>query len=139
MLEELLVLLKVKRSNLSITSDKMGFSCQEGRVATTPLTLKADDTVIILEGSMGFDQTLDYVAKTPITKKMVSADVYPYLADSMIAIPIGGTAKNPQIDTRQFYTALANLVKEAGGKALEKEAEGLLKEKAGDLLKKIFK
>ncbi len=88
---------------------------------------------------MGFDQSLDFMAKTPITENMVSDKIYPYVAGSMLTIPIGGSATNPKINTDQFYAELENLVKEAGGKAIKKEAADLIKEKAEGLLEQIFK
>ncbi len=88
---------------------------------------------------MGFDQSLDFMAKTPITKKMVSDKIFPYIAGSMITLPIGGTTTNPQINSDQFYAELESLAKEAGSKAIQKEAEDFVKEKTESLLKKIFK
>ena len=139
LLDSILSLLKADRRNIAIINEAVTFSCSEGRVVTSPLTLKADDTTIVLEGSMGRDQTLSFVAKTPVTNKMVSEKIFPYVADSMLTIPIEGSAANPQINTDQFYAELEDLLKEAGGRAIKKDAEDFIKEKTEGLLKQIFK
>jgi len=138
LLEEILALLKADRRNLAIESEVLTFSCRQGRVVTSPLTVKADDTTIILEGSVGFDQSLDFTAQTPISEKMVGANIYPYVSGSMLTIPIEGTATKPQINAAQFYAELEDIIKETGGKALKKEAEAFLKERAEGLLEKIL-
>jgi hypothetical protein len=127
-IDEILTLIKADRGNITIENTVLDFSYKKGKIVTSPIVLKTDDTTIVLEGSMGFDQALDFVAKIPISKKMVSEKVYSLLVNSLLTIPISDTASNPQINRELLYTELERLVKEAGGKALKKEAEGMLDE-----------
>jgi len=60
----------------------------------------------------------------------VGKQVYAYLQDAFIDIPIGGTITKPKLNLAGFQTTLKKLIGSAAGKVLER--------KAGKLLKKLL-
>jgi hypothetical protein len=85
---------------------------------------------VVLTGTVGLDETLDYVAQIPVTPRLVGEDVYGYLEGTTINVPIRGTLSQPDISSRVLTDAVANLVRQAAQKALQ--------DAAGDVLKKLF-
>ena len=83
------------------------------------------DAKVALEGSVGFDQTLDLRARIPITKAMLGGRVSGFdglVAGKSVTVPVGGTVSRPSINRRALQVALGELSKGA----LRDEAKGLL-------------
>ena len=95
------------------------------------MTLDAQGHQLKMHGSIGFDSTLDFIARIPVTKKMVGKDAYQFLQGTTIKVPIRGSASNPRIDETAFQQATDDLIQQALRKSLEKGAQ--------DLLKNLFK
>ncbi len=127
---DLLAVMKVKARDTEIGDRTIEFSCKNGRIRCSPLKLKVKDYRLSLSGSMGFDGTLDYMARIPVTPELVGKQVYAYLQDAFIDIPIGGTITKPKLNLAGFQTTLKKLIGSAAGKVLER--------KAGKLLKKLL-
>ena len=111
---------KVKDLNIDFTVDK-------GRVHTKPFTLKVEDYVMVLSGSTGLDQTIDYRGTITIPD---SAGKVAKLGT--VDMTIGGTFKSPKvgIDMESLAKkAASNALQELGnkllgGKTQEQTAEG---------------
>ena len=95
------------------------------------MTLEAEGHQLTMQGSIGFDSTLDFIARIPVTEKVVGKDAYQFLQGTTIKVPIGGTAAKPRIDQSAFQQASGDLMQQALRKNLEKGAQ--------DLLKNLFK
>jgi len=95
------------------------------------MTLDAEGYQLKIHGSVGFDKTLDFIARIPVTKKMVGKDAYRFLQGTTIKVPIRGTASKPHLDETAFEQATGDLMQQALRKNLEKGAQ--------DLLKNLFK
>jgi len=131
--------------NTSVKDLKINFQIQGGRVYTQPFTLSMGSTNMVLSGSTGVDQTIDYTGKINLPAAVGSK-----AGLSNVEMKIAGTFDSPKVsvDTKgmlqQATKALAN---EALGKLGEKlgvdlsnaqqQKEALVKEaqKAGDKLK----
>ncbi|MEJ2098597.1 MAG: hypothetical protein P8X68_01310 [Desulfobacterales bacterium] len=111
----------------------INFVARNGRIETSPIRLEIDGYPIELHGSVGFDKSLDYIAKLPITPMLVGNKAYPYLKGATIDVPIRGSASHPNIDKRTMHKVSAEMVQQAFQKPLEqgvqKIFEQLLKNK----------
>lgn len=100
---------KVKDLNISFTVDK-------GRVYTKPFTLKVEDYVMVLSGSTGLDQTIDYKGTITIPD---SAGKVAKLGT--VDMTIGGTFKSPKVGID-----MESLAKKAAQNALQELGNKLL-------------
>ena len=69
LLSRLLSIMGVRQRNFDLGEQTINFSAENGRVKCSPLTFDVDGSPVVLYGSVGFDKTLDYTAKIPLTKK----------------------------------------------------------------------
>ena len=127
----LLNMMGISERELSLVDQDIAFEAKDGRIALAPMTLEAEGQQLKMHGSIGFDSTLDFIARIPVTEKMVGKDAYQFLQGTTIKVPIGGTSSKPRIDETAFQQATGDLMQQALRKNLEKGAQ--------DLLKSLFK
>ncbi len=127
----LLNMMGISERQLSLANQEIDFEAKNGRIALSPMTLDAEGYQLKMHGSIGFDKTLDFIARIPVTKRMVGKDAYRFLQGTTIKVPIRGTASKPQIDEAVFQEATGDLMQQALRKNLGKGAQ--------DLLKSLFK
>ena len=117
---------------LTMSEHDVPFRMVDGRVHHRGLAFSSGDVVIRTSGSVGFDETLSLVAEVPIPDKWVGSDrLLAGLKGHVLRIPIGGTLKRPQIDSR----ALAELARQLAGSAANRWIENEL----GKQMDKLFK
>ncbi|MGD9873131.1 MAG: DUF748 domain-containing protein [Kiritimatiellia bacterium] len=131
LLEKMLEAMKVRERNAEFGDRTMEFRCENDRVTCSPFTFKVDHHDVTLTGSMGLDQTLDYVAEIPLTRELVGDDAAQYLEGTTVRMPIRGTASKPELNVNVLSEAAGDLIKQAAKKALQEEA--------GKLLEGLFK
>ena len=136
LLDRILTLTNNKIEVVDVPDQNIDFYCKEGRIHSTPLTISARGYSLILHGSVGLDQTVDYVAEVPVTKKMVGSEIYPYVENTSIKLHIGGTVSSPDLGADAFARALQDLIKDAGADALKNTAIKQGRKLLEDLLKK---
>lgn len=127
----LLEAMKEKDREISLGNKPMEFYSENERVHCSPLEIKVKEHQLLLSGSVGYDQSLDYKAQIPVTRKMVSGDVYKYLEGTFISVPIGGTVSKPTVSKNFIQIALSDLIKQAAKKQVT--------DQAGQLLQQLFK
>ena len=127
----LLNLMGISERQLSMADQEIGFEAKNGRITLSPMTLDAEGYQLKMGGSMGFDKTLDFIARIPVTDRMVGKDAYQFLQGTTLNVPIRGTADKPRIDETAVQRATGDLMQQALRKNLEKGAQ--------DLLKNLFK
>jgi len=128
---DLLKMMGISERELSLADQDIDFEAKDGRIALSPMTLEAEGYQLKMHGSIGFDSSLDFIARIPVTEKVVGRDAYPFLQGTTIKVPIGGTTSEPRIDETAFQQATGDLMQQALRKNLEKGAQ--------DLLKNLFK
>ena len=128
---DLLTAMKVEERDVFLEERTIEFSGQDGRIRCSPLRISVKGYRMEVSGTMGFDGSLDYTAKIPITPEIVGAKVYPYVKETSLDIPIGGTVSHPKLNLDAFQTVVQQMIRQSGSRVLE--------EKAGELLKKLFK
>ena len=132
LLSGLLALIGVRGNEMDFGDLDIDFVARNGRIETSPIRLEIDGHPIELRGSVGFDKSLDYTAKLPITPKLVGDKAYQYLKGVTIDVPIRGNSKNPDIDESSMQKATSGLAEQALQKSLEKGVQNILEQ----LLKK---
>jgi len=130
LLSPLLAIMKQEEHEIILKDQPMIFTGQNERITCSPLEATVNGYSLILEGSIGFDQSLEYTAKIPVTRKMISGDIYKYLEGTFIVVPITGTVSKPSISNRFIQNALSDLAVQAGKKQITNQA--------GKLLQKLF-
>jgi translocation and assembly module TamB len=83
-----------------------------------------DGFKVAIDGSVGFDETLDLKATVALTARALGLDpkLEKAVAGSKIAFPVRGTLNRPAIDRKALNVALKNAVKGIGEKELKAEA-----------------
>ena len=104
-------------------------SILNGRVRQNGLEIPLrKDVTVALDGSVGFDQTLDLRAGVPLTKGMIGP--VPGLEGLMdgrrVVVPIGGTVEHPKINRQALQVALRALSKDVLKREMKDQAGGLL-------------
>jgi len=131
LLAPLLEVMKVEEREIVLGDQPMEFVAKNERIRCSSLAIIVNEHTLLLSGSIGFDKSLDYVVQVPVTKKMVSGDVYKYLKGTVISVPIGGSVSKPTINKNVVQVALKDLIFQAGKKQIE--------DQAGKLLQNLFK
>ncbi len=132
MLTGILALMGVRGNEMDFGDLDIEFVARNGRIETSPIRLEIDGYPIALHGSVGFDKSLDYVAKIPITPKLVGDRAYTYLEGVTIDVPIRGNSSNPDINKGAVQQASSSLAEQALQKSLQKGVQNVLEQ----LLKK---
>jgi hypothetical protein len=128
MLSGLLDLVGVRGNEMDFGDLDIDFVARNGRIETSPIRLEIDGYPIELRGSVGFDKSLDYIAKLPITPKLVGKKAYRYLEGVTIDVPIRGNSSTPDIDESTMQKATASLAEQALQKSLEKGVQNLFEQ-----------
>jgi len=135
---QLLKAIKVKEQELAIDEREIDFVCKDGRVRCSPITVKVESYTIVLAGTMGLDQTLDYEAQVPLTRELVGSDAYKLLEETTLRVPIRGTVSRPELNLKSFGDAAFDLAGQALKKVLKEKAGEFLEKKAGKILEGLF-
>ena len=69
----------IRGNEMDFGDRNIDFVARNGRIETSPIRLEVDGYPVELRGSVGFDKSLDYIARLPITPKLVGDKAYPYL------------------------------------------------------------
>ena len=134
LLRSILTSFALEEDKLSLHDSEIQCSGHEGRITCSPVRILAADSEMVLSGSVGMDKTLDYLLEVPITRKLVSQEVYQFLEGTMVRVPITGTIDKPLFDKNTMTAAIRGLVNNAAVKVVEKQANKLLPELIEDVL-----
>ena len=129
-LNTLLEAMKVRERQVDIGDREIRFTCRDGRIECSPLKFEVEGQTVIVEGTVGLDQRLDYTAQIPVTERLAGKEAYPYLEGTTIRVPIRGTVSDPQLNARVLTEAVGDLVKQA----LKKQVV----DQAGKLFEKLL-
>jgi hypothetical protein len=128
LLSGLLALIGIRGNEINFGDLDIDFVARNGRIETSPIKLEIDGYPIELRGSAGFDKSLDYTARVPITPRMVGDKAYQYLEGVSIDIPIRGNSQNPDFDESSMQKASASLAQQALKKSLEKGVQNIFEQ-----------
>ena len=115
--------------------ESMVVKVADGRVRQTGLTIPVggNGLVIAIDGSVGFDETLDLRATAPLTAKALGLDASldKLAGGRTVTLPIGGTIARPAIDRNALRVALRDAARGIGEQQVKSEAGRLLERIAG--------
>ena len=118
-----------ERVLMEMPEQSVDFKLADGRMHHQGLTFQFQDVTLRTSGSVGMDETLNLIAEIPVPDEWVAGKkLLAGFKGKSISIPIGGTLKQPRLDSR----VLGDLTKQMGGSALE----GFLGDKLGGSLDK---
>ncbi len=111
-------------------NEAMFLKVADGRVEQHGLSIPVggDGLKVAIDGSVGFDKTLDLKASVPLTGKAlgVGPGLDKIAGGTTVALPIRGTLARPSIDRKALSVALRDAAKALGEKRLKSEAGRLL-------------
>lgn len=125
-LKDVLVLVKLADQPLTLKESEITCTGKQGRISCTPLHILVADSVMTISGSVGMDQSLEYLLEVPVTEKLVGREGFRVLGGATIKVPLRGTLKDPELNKKMISEAIADLARQAAGKAVKKEVEKLL-------------
>jgi hypothetical protein len=128
LLSGLLARVGVRSNEMNFGNLDIDFVARNGRIETSPIRLEIDGYPIELHGSVGFDKSLDYTARLPITPMLVGNNAYPYLEGVTINVPIRGDSAKPDIDEGSLQKATSDLVEQALQKSVERGVQNLFEQ-----------
>ena len=128
LLSGLLALVGVHGNEVDFGDLDIDFIARNGRIETSPIRLEIDGYPVELRGSVGFDQSLDYTAKLPITPKLVGDKAYSFLKGVTIDVPIRGNSAKPDFDESSLQKISASLAEQALQKSLEKGVQNIFEQ-----------
>jgi len=126
----LMDLMKVRETTYTIDNTIMGFQAVNQRVYSGDLKLRIDGVPVIIggrgpnqPGSVGFDKSIDFVARVPLTGNLVPAEVQKYAGTNFVVnVPIYGTVDSPKLDQRSIKSAIADLTRQVAIGAAQQAA-----------------
>jgi hypothetical protein len=112
-------------SQLEIDNLDVEFVARNGRIKTSPIRFEIGGYPVELNGSVGFDKSIDYIATLPITPALVGNDAFGFLEGATIDVPIRGTSSDPNFNEAVMQKATESLVQQALQKGLQKGLQGI--------------
>ena len=104
---------------LKIEQQSIPLAVENGRVFHEGIKFSHDELEIRTSGSVGFDQSVNLVAKIPIADEWIEGKRYlTGLRGQSISIPIGGTVNRPVIDRAAVQKLSTDLVRNAAQGAI---------------------
>ena len=125
LLSGLLSLISMGGSQLEIDNLDVEFVARNGRIKTSPIRFEIGGYPVELNGSVGFDKSIDYIATLPITPALVGNDAFGFLEGATIDVPIRGTSSDPNFNEAVMQKATESLVQQALQKGLQKGLQGI--------------
>ncbi len=127
-LQEVLRLLGVADQTLTLKESEITCTGQKGRIGCTPVRVLVADSEMTISGSVGMDQSLDYLLEIPITEKLIGREGARILEGTTIKVPIRGTLKKPDFNRNMITDALSDLAGQAAKKAIKDQVKKLVPE-----------
>ncbi|HHD64664.1 MAG TPA: hypothetical protein ENK96_09960 [Desulfobulbaceae bacterium] len=134
-LQEVLRLLQVHEQTLTLKQSEITCVGEKGRIGCTPVKVLVADSEMTISGSVGMDQTLDYLLEIPVTEKLIGREGARVLEGTTIKVPIRGTLKKPNFNRDLITEAFSDLA----GQAAKKAAEKAIKKQVEKFVPGLFK
>ncbi len=125
-LQEVLRLLHVADQTLTLEQSEITCTGKDGRIGCTPVRVLVADSEMTISGSVGLDQTIDYLLEIPVTEKLIGREGARVLEGTTIKVPIRGTLKKPDFNRDMITDTLADLAGQAAKKAIKDQVKKLV-------------
>jgi len=124
---------KESLKNISPKDLKIPFKISDGKIKTSPFSIKVGETMLNFEGSTGIDKTIDYKVKVNLPSSLSSQGI------SSLKGTIGGTFDKPilKLDTEDMAKqAIAGFADQLLKKSTGKNVEETVNKTKEDIVKK---
>ncbi|NOQ47206.1 MAG: hypothetical protein GQ559_11155 [Desulfobulbaceae bacterium] len=125
-LHEILGIFGLGDEKLELKDSTITCNGADGRINCSPVRLLVAGSEMVVSGSVGMDKTLDYLLQIPVTEELVGREGYRILEGTSVRVPIKGTIGEPFFNRDIVSSTLADLTKQAAGKAIEKQIEKII-------------
>jgi len=125
-LQEVLRLLHVADQTLTLKESEITCTGKNGRIGCSPVRVLVADSEMTISGSVGLDQTIDYLLEIPVTEKLIGREGARVLKGTTIKVPIRGTLKKPNFNRNMITNTLSDLAGQAAKKAIKDEVKKLV-------------
>ncbi len=125
-LHEILAMVGLGDEPLTLKQSEITCNGAEARINCTPLKIMVADSEMILNGSVGFDGSLDYLLQVPVTEKLVGREGYRVLKGTTLKVPVRGSSEQAVFDADALSDAVSDLLSQAAGKAIEEQMDKIL-------------
>lgn len=125
-LQEVLRLLNVADQTLTLKQSEITCTGENGRIGCTPVRVLVADSEMTISGSVGLDQTIDYLLEIPVTEKLIGREGARVLEGTTIKVPIRGTLKQPDFNRNMITDTLSDLAGQAAKKAIKDQVKKLV-------------
>ncbi len=118
---------------MRVDEQPVPFQFTQGRVYHKDLAVSFGDVVVQSQGSVGLDETIDFLLTVPIPAKWTEGrPLLANLKDEVIPLQMGGTLDQPQLDGRALgefgkrigFKSAGGLLQQLIEKRLEKQQDG---------------
>ncbi len=106
---------------LRLESYALPIRCHDGRITPEPMRATVSGYPLTFSGSVGLDQTIQMVMKTPLSRELLGKTAAQYTEGMAIGIAVGGTVTRPRIDSDATRAQLRQLTQDAARKAATQE------------------
>ncbi len=97
-----------------------------GRITCSPVHILVAGSEMVLTGSVGLDQSLQYILQVPLTPGLVGKEAYRILKGTMVRVPIRGTIGHPAFDRNMVAGTVRDLLQHAAGRVINQQLEKVL-------------
>ncbi len=126
-------LLRQVLSSFGLEDDKLRLGDKEmtcygsdGRITCSPVRILVGGSEMVLTGSVGMDQSLQYILQVPLTPGLVGKEAYRMLQGTMVRVPIQGTISDPAFDRNMVAGTVKDLIQHAVGRVIHQQADKVL-------------
>lgn len=122
---DILDLVGMAERSITIPDHSISTVFRNNRFYSSPMNIRVGPHLLLISGSVGLDETLDYQAQIPLTRELVGKQAFQYVQGQSVILPISGTVSSPAIDKKKFLAEIARLaasaaVSEKGQEILDK-------------------
>lgn len=122
----------ITRRELVVKETTIHAVCRNGRIETKPFAMVMNDHTLRFHGSVGFDQSVDYLIELPLTEKLVGRELWSFVEGLTLRLPVTGTLTNLKLDKTAGKKEVRRLLREAAARAWG----GAATERLNELLRK---
>lgn len=97
-----------------------------GRITCSPVHILVAGSEMLLTGSVGMDQSLQYILQVPLTPGLVGKEAYRVLKGTMVRVPIRGTIGHPAFNRNMVADTVRDLIQHAAGRVINQQLEKVL-------------
>jgi len=122
-LNQILVMVGLDETDMTLRDGTMTCTGEDERVTCSPVHIMLADAEMTLSGTAGYDGTLDYLLRVPVTRKLVGKEGYRVLEGAVIDVPIKGGVDQPLFSRKSLEDAVGSVIKQAAANTVKQQLQ----------------